>query len=101
MRSLSRIGLISPMKLVDEDRDQDDRDLRPVRREEDEDAADRLAAALLGDRVEVVGRAAAEHAAAAATASLEPPRPMPPVAARVPPRGKPIRPTRPSRSRLR
>ena len=31
MRSLSRYGLTSPRKLVDEDRDQDDRDLRPVR----------------------------------------------------------------------
>ena len=53
---------------------EDDRDLDLVRREEDEDASDGLAAALLGHRFEVAGRTAPEEpasppatAAAAAT----------------------------------
>ena len=53
-----------------QDRHEDDQHLETVRPEERDDAADRLAATLLGDRGEVAGRAAPEWAAhAAATAA--------------------------------
>ncbi len=70
-----------------QDRRQDDDDLEPVRLEEGDDPPQRAAAALLGDRLEVRGRAPN----APATADRRPRPAAPPVAVRVCPRGNPIR----------
>ena len=69
MSSLSRNGLIRPRRLVSQDREQDDRDLRAVGPEEDEDPAERLAAALL--------RAPARNRASGRRPSPPPPPPVP------------------------
>ncbi len=58
-----------PEEARDEDRDEDDQDLEPIRAKERDDLAGRLAAPLLGDGDEIAGRAAAERATHAAAAA--------------------------------
>ena len=53
IRSLSRNGLTSPMRLVDQDRDEHDRDLALVRPEERDDPPDRAAAPLARDGLDL------------------------------------------------
>ena len=66
---LSSSGLMRPMKLVAQDRDQDDRDLRLVGREEAEHPPERLVATLLRQLLDRPGRTAEPAPTAAATAA--------------------------------
>ena len=63
-----------PEEARDEDREQDDDDLEPVRPEEGDDPADRLAAALLGDRREVARGRPPRHRRAAPAPAGHPAR---------------------------